>query len=125
MLTAYLLFVGELPPLFSPVLERLRDAGCEVRHAADYSDALFAIKRQPIVLSKTMLPWGSARNLIPEISAGCGSLFVYFPVEDGCWWIPMMLQGQPCETKAALHSRDFAKLLLETFNNTNDCLMER
>jgi outer membrane protein TolC len=46
------------------------------------SDALFTIKRQEgaIVLSKTMRPCGSARNLIPEISAASGSLFVYFPV---------------------------------------------
>jgi hypothetical protein len=126
MTTAYLLFVGEPAPFFSPVLEQLKDAGCEVRHAAGCNEALSTIQQLagPIVLSKTRLSCGSARNLIPKITAASGSLFVYFPVEDGCWWIPMILQGKLCEGEVARHSRDFGKLLLETFNNTNDNLRD-
>jgi hypothetical protein len=36
MTTAYLLFVGEPVPAFSPVLKRLKDAGC--------NEAFFTIK---------------------------------------------------------------------------------
>jgi hypothetical protein len=70
MTTAYLLFVGEPPPLFLPVLKLLKNAGCEVRHPAGCSVALFTIKRQEgaIVLSKTMLPAEALGTLFPKLA---------------------------------------------------------
>lgn len=113
--SAYLLFVGAGPPLYSTVLHRLEDLGCETRFATSFSEALLILKRQrgAIVFSEMYLPDGSARTLVPQVTSSCSSLFVSLPVEDGCWWIPIVLNGEICLGEPALRSREFTNVLLE------------
>lgn len=112
--TAEVLFVGERPPLHSPVLKRLKDLGCECSHAASCREALALLDRLhfSIVLSKAGLPDGSARGLASAVRSAAGSLFLFFPVEDSCWWIPVVRDGEPCREEAALRPCQFAEELL-------------
>lgn len=108
------LFVGERPPLHSPVLNRLKDLGCECSHVALRREALTLLGRPrfAIVLSKASLPDGNARGLAHAVGSVSGSLFLSVPVENSCWWIPVVRDGKPCRGAAALRPGQFAEELL-------------
>lgn len=111
---AGVLFVGEYPALSASLARVLKSLGCECRYVETREEALAAMQRRKfrLVLSKAELADGDARKLLPATEAAVGWLFLSFPVEDGCWWIPVMESGQPCVEAAALHSREFSKSLL-------------
>lgn len=111
---AGVLFVGEYPALSASLARVLNSLGCECRYAETCEEALATMDRRKfrVVLSKPKLADGNARKLIPMIEAASGWLFLSFPVEEGCWWIPAMEDGQLCIEAVALHSREFSKSLL-------------
>lgn len=110
-----MLLVGEYPAFSASVARVLRTAGCEFRYAASCQEALAALEKSKyrVVLSKPKLADGNARKMIPAMQTAGGWLFLSFPVEDGCWWIPVMEEGQLCMDAVALHSREFSKSLLK------------
>lgn len=112
---AGVLFVGEYPALSASMTRMLTSMGCEIRYARCCEEALGALqqRRFPVVLSKANLTDGSARKLIPAMQTSESWLFLSFPVEDGCWWIPVMQKGQLCMDAVALHSREFSQSLLK------------
>jgi hypothetical protein len=112
---AGVLFVGEYPGLSASVARILNSLGCEHRYVATCQEALAALRQRRfrVVLSKAKLADGNPRELIPALQAASGWLFLSFPVEDGCWWIPIMQDGQLCVEAVALHSREFSKSLLK------------
>lgn len=116
---AGVLFVGEYPALSASVTRALNSLGCERRYAATCEEAMAALeeRRFRVVLSKAKLVDGNARTLIPAMQAASGWLFLSFPVEDGCWWIPVMQAGQLCVESVALHSREFSKSLVRIVNS--------
>jgi hypothetical protein len=112
---AGVLFVGEYPALSASLARVLKSLGCECRYAETCEEALAAIENRNfrVVLSKGKLADGNGRQLIPAMEAASGWLFLSFPVEDGCWWIPVMENGQLCFEGVALHSREFSKALVD------------
>ena len=113
--SAQLILVGETLSLHSPILQRFRDVGWEVRCAADPRETRIILRERAgtIVLCRGILPDGNARKLIPAVRRASGSLFLYFPVEIGCWWIPLVFEGTLCAREIAVPSRAFGRLLLE------------
>jgi hypothetical protein len=112
---AQLILVGEALSLHSVVLQRFREVGWEIRCAADPREACILLRERAgtIVLCRAILPDGNARKLIPAVRSASGSLFLYFPVEIGCWWIPLVFEGTLCAREIAVPSRAFGRLLLE------------
>lgn len=112
---AGVLFVGEYPALSASVARVLKSPGCECQYARSCEEAIAALEKRRfrMVLSKPKLADGSARALIPALEEASGWLFFSFPVEDGCWWIPVMAEGRLCIEAVALHSREFSKALLK------------
>ncbi|MGH9717806.1 MAG: hypothetical protein ACRD4R_13920 [Candidatus Acidiferrales bacterium] len=113
------LFVGEYPALSTSVTRALKSLGCECRYAATCEQALAVLKERKfrLVLSKTKLADGNARELVPTVEAASGWMFLSFPVEDGCWWIPVMQEGQMCMEAVAMHSREFSKALVKVLKS--------
>ena len=113
---AAVLFVGEYPSLSASLARMLNSLGYECCYAETCEQALAAMEKRKfrVVLSKSKLADGNGRRLLPATEASSGWLFLSFPVEDGCWWIPMMENGQLCVEAVALHSREFSKALLNT-----------
>lgn len=88
---------------------------CEWRHAGSCDEALAAMEQRTfqVVLSKLKLADGSGRRLIPAVQLASAWLFVSFPVEDGCWWIPVIEAGRLSVVASAVHSREFRSVLMK------------
>ena len=103
-------------PAPSEAMERaLRSLQCVWRCAASCEEALAAMEGRTfqVVLSKFRLADGSGRKLIPAVQMASAWMFLSFPVEEGCWWIPVIEAGRLSVKAAALHSREFRSALVK------------
>jgi hypothetical protein len=107
------LVVGKEERDYSGLNNQLRDWGCECESVMSCKDALEALQKKwfKVILSSVRLRDGSAYKLIPFASEKSNWLFAWYPVNNGCWWIPLVERGNECTGASALWTTDFAKLL--------------
>lgn len=59
-----------------------------------------------ILLDSTVSP-EQRRRLASELVGSNVSIFYSFPVENGCWWLPTLRQGQDCHGTPAFRRKEF------------------
>ena len=108
------LLVDDSPVASASVARALSSLQCDWRYAASCEKALAAMEERKfrVVLSKFKLADGSGRRLIPAVQMASAWLFLSFPVEEGCWWVPVIEAGR-LSVEAALHSREFRSALVK------------
>jgi hypothetical protein len=52
--------------------------------------------------------------MLPRLGGSNCSVFSAFPVERGCWWLPMMYIGRECLGVPAMRTAEFLALLDDT-----------
>jgi hypothetical protein len=111
--TPLVLLVGRDLVSSSHLRERLQYWDCEFHLAATYAEALGLLNRCrfDLVLSETGLPDGRASRLIPWLLGAPTSLFLSFPVDGTCWWLPAVDHGRQCWGSHALRPSEFARVL--------------
>lgn len=83
---------------------------CWVEGSADRALASFGRHGFHLVLDLNP----SSRPTLPqvcELGAANGAVFWCFPVEIGCWWLPIVLGGKQCFGSAAVRQSEFAEIL--------------
>lgn len=115
-----MLFVDDSPEPSASVARALSSLQCEWWYAASCEEALAAMEERTfrVVLSKFKLADGSGKRLIPAVQMASAWLFLSFPVEEGCWWIPVIEAGRLSVKVAALHSREFRSALVKIVKAT-------
>jgi len=95
------------------LLERLAQSGwtCATAEAAQPAHELAGTNRFDLILSETRLPDGSFQDLMKLLSGSESSLYTCLPVQDDCWWVPVIREGQFCLGTPALRSREFCEEL--------------
>ena len=89
--------------------------GCNVSVAARKKDAIELLQRGrfDVVLSGFRLPDGTAYELMEVLRGTDTTLFFSFAVEDSCWWITALLQGQDRSEEAGMRPGEFTRVLDE------------
>ena len=104
------LLIGESPLLFSFCLSPLEKAGCQCQFVESHRemDTLLSYTELDIVLSL------NARHGLSEIVALLAdsrvSMFHRVPVEEGCWWVPVLRNGHNCLGAAAFRPNEFTSV---------------
>lgn len=109
------LLIGESARSFSHIAGRLKRTGCNCRFANSYESAHQFLRNEgfDIVLS-VVPPRDNAISSLAGILAGTGASFFYaLPVEESCWWLPALRQGERCFGTPALRPSEFANELDE------------
>jgi len=99
----------------SHIVEYIRSLGCQCALSRSAKEAGLLLLREnfDLVLSKFEVPGGDWHEL-PELLIGREmSLFYFYAVEGGCWWIPRVSRGKECHGAAALRPLEFARVLKE------------
>jgi hypothetical protein len=107
------LLIGESDRSFSHITRRLERHGCYCRFADSYEQAreLLAQETFSLVLS-VIPPRKNAISLLTEMLLGTeASIYYVQPVEDSCWWLPALRQGERCFGTPALRPSEFAAVL--------------
>ena len=105
------LLLGESAKGSSYLLRRLRNWGCNCSVATSTGEALALIDHQAFHLILSTLPLQRLDPVLDLISESDCTVFFTCPVEDGCWWVPLLRHGQKCLGTPALLPSEFVELL--------------
>jgi hypothetical protein len=92
---------------------RTLDCQCALSRSVKGACALLLKERFDLVLSNFVLPGGDCHKLSSLLMGRQVSLFYFYAVEEGCWWIPRIRDGEECQGEAALPPSEFARVLRE------------
>jgi len=106
------LVVGESPRLFSS-FRRLERLGCECHFAESHREvsALLSHTKLDIVLS--LYTQERLSQMMALLKGLRVSMFYMLPVEEGCWWLPVLRNGENCLGTPAIHTTEFTYVLIE------------
>jgi hypothetical protein len=103
------LLVGRSLSWESSVLKSLAKFGSELSFAAPKTVTSKYAKKggyDLILLDSTVSP-EQRRQLASELAGSTVSIFYTFPVENGCWWLPTLREGQDCHGAPAFRRNEF------------------
>ena len=109
------LLVDETGSDVSHLVNYLGSLGCLPVLSRSFKGACALLLREQfdLVLSKFLLPGGDCHELPALLVGRRVSLFYFYAVEEGCWWIPRIYDGQECRGETALRPGEFALVLKE------------
>lgn len=109
------LLIGVRSLQSSYLAKHLERKGCECRFATSYPQACSHLSNEPfdMVFSPTMLRRISGYRLIDLLEGTRVTLFYSYAVEQGCWWLPALRQGEKCFGSSALRVNEFVSVLDE------------
>jgi hypothetical protein len=107
------LLIGESARSFTHIIRRLEQHGCRCRFVDSYEQARETILNEPFDLVLSVIPpRENAISSLTEILVGTRASIYYAQlVEDGCWWLPALRQGERCFGAPALRPSEFSALL--------------
>ena len=106
------LVVGDSPHLFSS-FRRLERLGCECHFAESHREvsALLSHTKLDIVLG--LYTHQRLSQMIALLAGRRVSMFYMLPVEEGCWWLPVLRNGENCLGTRAIRTTEFTYVLIE------------
>ncbi len=105
------LLLGESAEGSSYLLRRLEQRGCRCWFATSTEEALALFERHAFHLILSTSPLHQKNPLIDAVGGANCRVFSCYPVEDGCWWLPLVHHGQKCLGAPALRPSEFVSLL--------------
>ncbi len=108
------LMLGEKTMAPSLLLVRLVRSACHCSFAASADDAIKLFEEHKFHMVLSTGPVQQAMRMLPVLARSDCTVFSAFPVENGCWWLPVMQMGQECLGTAAMRTAEFVNLLDET-----------
>ena len=110
-----ILLVGETVP-GSSFLADLQNRGCECSYATSCQEVFLILRKREfdLVLCPTRVRDGALYPVMSLLEGSSSTMFYFYPVERGWWWLPALRRGQMCFGSAAYRGKDFVILLDET-----------
>jgi hypothetical protein len=107
------LLVGESAKGSSFLSRQLERHGCCCWFASSMQEALSLVDRHAFHLVLGTSPMQQANPLLSLLGDSDCNVFYSLPVEDGCWWLPLVRNGRKCLGTPALRPSEFVGLLDE------------
>jgi hypothetical protein len=95
----------------SHLLWHLGQRGCYCCFAASAEQAVALFHQCKVHLILSTSPVHQATKLVSLLGRFNCTVFYAYPVEQGCWWLPLMNSGQKCFGAPALRPSEFAGVL--------------
>ena len=105
------LLLGECARGSSNLLWHLGQRGCRCWFAASAEEAVALFHEYKFHLILSTSPVHQATQMVSLLGRSNCSVFYAYPVEQGCWWLPLMNRGQKCFGAPALRPSEFADVL--------------
>jgi response regulator RpfG family c-di-GMP phosphodiesterase len=109
------LLVGNAVGKASTLEDYLLKRGCDICFATSQKDALELLQRHrfDLVLSEFVLSDGTAYQLMPPLRGTDTTMFFSNAVEDGCWWMNAIYEGEDHSEDPGMRPAQFRILLDE------------
>ena len=109
------LLVGDHPRVFSSWRRHLEANGCHCEFAECEREVWNVLEHNQFDIVLSVHKGGNNRteSLGALLSGSRTTLFYALPVENGCWWVPILRVGEECFGVPALRPTEFAGALDE------------
>lgn len=107
------LLVGESARSFTHIIQRLERHGCRCRFADSYEQATELVAGESFQLVLSVIPpdENALGSLVDKLADTPASIYYAQVVEDGCWWLPALCQGERRFGAPAVRPSEFAAVL--------------
>jgi hypothetical protein len=105
------LILGESEKGSSYLAWHLEHHGCQCWFARSTEEALALFGRYKFQLVLSTKPLRLANTMVARLEESSCSVFYCQPVEDDCWWLPLMDHGRKCMGAPALRPSEFVSVL--------------
>ena len=105
------LLLGKNAKTSSNLVLRLERQGCECWFAKSAEEGVELFKRHNFQLVLSTSPVQQAMRIASLLEQSNCSVFCALPVEQGCWWLPLMNSGEKCLGAPALRAGEFVTAL--------------
>ena len=111
------LLVGRTPQLFSFIQPSLERVGCRCNFAQSQQEISKLLSRTTLDIVLSLNTHLSLSKMIALLAGRRVSMFHTVAVEKGCWWLPVLRNGENCLGAAAFRPNEFNKFLGEIVKN--------
>jgi len=87
--------------------------GCHCCFAASAEEAVALFHQCEVHLILSTSPVHQATKIVSLLGRFNCSVFYAYPVDQGCWWLPLMNGGQKCFGAPALRPSEFGDVLVQ------------
>jgi len=105
------LLLGESEKGSSCLAWHLEHHGCQCWFARSTEEALALFEKYSFQLVLSTKPLRLANAIVARLKQSSCSVFYCQPVEDGCWWLPLVDHGKKCMGAPALRPSEFVSAL--------------
>jgi hypothetical protein len=114
--TLQVLLIAGSPMGMSFLAARLTTWACEIHFASSFKEANAFLNTQKydLVLSEFRLRDGSAYPLADLLLGSHTTLVYSYSVENSCWWLPALKNGQSCWGSLAMQPSEIIGFLVGT-----------
>lgn len=105
------LMLGENPAGWLSLQKQLEKRGCRCWFARSASEALEVNGLQDYDLILSGIPVSQIDSCLSDLSGFQPNVFYCHPVEDGCWWLPVVRHGRKCFGAPGVRGREFMGIL--------------
>ena len=103
-----ILMVGRNTSWGAPLQVTLRELGCDFAFAASLRATPEFVRKKSVavLLVDSTVPPAHRRKLAAALAGSRVSIFQLFPVENDCWWLPVLRQGEDCFGSPGFRTKD-------------------
>lgn len=105
--TVSVLLLGERESGLSYLRQQLENRGCRCWFARSSKEGLALFGRHCFQLILSTTSPHETNSLLSELGDSACTVYSCYPVEDGCWWLPMARHGQNCFGAPGLRPSEF------------------
>lgn len=97
------LVVGDYPNLFSP-FRTVEKAGCQWHFAKSRQEVSILLTHTALDIGLSIYSHQSHAEMMALLAGLSVSMFYMLPVEEDCWWLPVLRNGANCLDTPAFRS---------------------
>jgi hypothetical protein len=114
-----ILMVGQTTSWGAPLRSTLRNLGCLTCFAASLRVTAGYVRKgaYALVLLDSTVPPGLRKQLVSGLAESGTSLYQLFPVENGCWWLPVLVLGEDCFGSPGFRTKELAEEFARVLGN--------
>lgn len=114
------LVVGECPHLFIFPRSPLGRVGCQCYFASSHREVSKLLSRTKIDIVLSLDTYQSLSKMTRLLTGLRVSMFHMLPVEEGCWWLPVVRNGEECLGDPAMSPHEFTYVLAEVVRDIEE-----
>lgn len=114
-----ILMVGQTTSWGAPLQSTLRNHGYLSCFAASLRVTSEYVRKgaYALVLLDSTVPKGLRKQLVSGLAGSETSIYQLFPVEIGCWWLPVLVLGEDCFGSPGFRTKELPAELARVLRN--------